>query len=171
MFPVTSYFLMNTYSALIAPSIHSLYLITMAQPQPPTQQQHQQLVVPTLYALLPPSNYARFISRLSLSAMHVSQYMVRDDIYNPTNTVLPQQRTLRLRAQRRSTPAPSSKGKEKEVVVHEDEMWGYDMSYVSGLINASEYRDMEVRSYVGAGIADPKSRLAIESFLDAMDFK
>jgi hypothetical protein len=93
--------------------------------------------------------------------------MVRDDIYNPTNTVLPQQRTLRLRAQRRSTPAPSAKGKEKEAVVHEDEMW----SYVSGLINASEYRDMEVRSYVGVGVADPKSRLAIESFLDAMDFK
>jgi len=83
--------------------------------------------------------------------------MVRDDIYNPTNTVLPQQRTLRLRAQRRSTPAVSSKGKEKEVVVHEDEMWGYDMSYVSGLINASEYRDMEVRSYVGVGVVDPKS--------------
>ena len=143
----------------------------MAQPQPPTQQQHQQLVVPTLYALLPPSNYTRFISRLSLLAVHVSPYMVRDDIYNPTNTVLPQQRTLRLRAQRRSTPAPSAKGKEKEVVVHEDEMWGYDMSYVSGLINASVYRDMEVRSYVGVGVADPKSRLAIESFLDAMDFK
>lgn len=148
---------------------HTPFIMAQSQPQP--QQQHQQLVVPTLYALLPPSNYTRFISRLSLLAIHVSPYAVQDDIYNPTNTVLPQQRTLRLRAQRKPTPAVSSKGKEKEVVVHEDDMWSYDMSYVSGLINASEYRDMEVRSYVGVGVVDPKSRLAIETFLDAMDFK
>ena len=56
-------------------------------------------------------------------------------------------------------------------MIDEDDMWAYDMSYVSGLINASEYRDMEVRSYVGVGVMDPKSRLAIETFLDAMEFK
>jgi len=144
---------------------------TMAQQQQPAPQQHQQLVLPTLYALLSPANYTRFVSRLSLLAVHVSPYTVRDDIYNPTNTVLPQQRTLRLRAHRRNNPPVSSKGKEKEVVIDEDDMWAYDMSYVSGLINASEYRDMEVRSYVGVGVMDPKSRLAIETFLDAMEFK
>ena len=145
----------------------------MAQtmPQPAQQQQsQQQLVLPTLYALLPQSNYPRFISRLSLLAIHVSPYTVRDDIYNPTNTVLPQQRTLRLRARRRFSKA-SVKGKEKAVVVDDDENWDYDMSYVSGLINASEYRDMEVRSYVGVGVVDPKSRVGIETFLETMDFR
>ena len=63
------------------------------------------------------------------------------------------------------------KGKEKAIVVDDDENWDYDMSYVSGLINASEYRDMEVRSYVGVGVVDPKSRVGIETFLETMDFR
>lgn len=65
------------------------------------------------------------------------------------------------------------KGKEKEVVVEEDddEHWHYDLSYVSGLMNASEYRDMEVRAYLGVEVVDPKSRKGIEGFLDAMEFK
>lgn len=65
------------------------------------------------------------------------------------------------------------KGKEKEMVVEEgdDEHWHYDLSYVSGLMNASEYRDMEVRAYLGVDVVDPKSRKGIEAFLDAMEFK
>lgn len=136
-------------------------------------QQPQQLIVPTIYALLPPASYNRFISQLSLQALHAAPYTVRDDLYNPTNTVLPQPRTLRLRARRRSADSPSSvKGKEKEVVVHnEDEEWDYDVNYVSGLMNASEYRDMEVRSFVGLDILGDKSRSDIEGFLEAMDFR
>jgi hypothetical protein len=108
-----------------------------------------------------------------LLAIHVSPYTVRDDIYNPTNTVLPQSRTLRLRAKRKYSGGVSEKGKEKEVVVEEedDEHWHYDLSYVSGLMNASEYRDMEVRAYLGVDVVDPKSRKGIEAFLDAMEFK
>lgn len=143
---------------------------TMAQPVPP-----QQLILPTIYALLPPASYASFISQLSLLAIHAAPYTVRDDIYHPTNTVLPQPRTLRLRAKRRpSTESSGSrKGKEKEVVFDEedDENWDYDLNYVSGLMNASEYRDMEVRSYIGVDVLAEKSREGIESFLEAMDFK
>lgn len=136
------------------------------------QQQPQQLVVPTVYALLPPASYNRLISQLSLLAIHVAPYTVRDDIYNPANTVLPQSRTLRLRAKRRYADSPgSSKGKEKEVVHAEDDCWDYDINYVSGLMNASEYRDMEVRSYIGLDVVASKSRGEIEAFLEAMDFK
>lgn len=135
-------------------------------------QQPQQLVVPTLYALLPPASYNRLISQLSLLAIHVSPHTVRDDIYNPINTVLPQQRTLRLRAKRRYADSPgSSKGKEKEIVHNEDENWDYDINYVSGLMNASEYREMEVRSYIGLDVVAGKSRGEIEAFLEVMDFK
>jgi hypothetical protein len=139
--------------------------------QAPTQP--QQLVLPTLYALLPPPNYTRLISRLSLLAIHVSPYTVRDDVYHPTNTVLPQPRTLRVRASRKFSSTVSKKGKEKAVVIEEgdDEHWHYDLSYLSALMNASEYRDMEVRAYLGVEVIDPHSRKNIEAFLDAMDFK
>jgi hypothetical protein len=53
----------------------------------------------------------------------------------------------------------------------DDENWDYDLNYVSGLMNASEYRDMEVRSYIGIEVVAEKSREGIESFLEAMDFK
>jgi hypothetical protein len=76
-----------------------------------------------------------------------------------------------LRAKRRYTKLPTFKGKEKAVNVDDEEHWDYDMSYVSGLINASEYRDMEVRSFVGVEVVDMGSRNGIEAFLDAMDFK
>lgn len=135
-------------------------------------QQPQQLVLPTIYALLPPASYTRLISQLSLLAIHAAPYTVRDDLYNPTNTVLPQSRTLRLRAKRRFGGSPiSSKGKEKEVVLDEKEQWSYDINYVSALMNASEYRDMEVRSYIGLDVLADGSREGIESFLEAMDFK
>lgn len=139
------------------------------------QTQPQQLVLPTIYALLPPAAHAAFISQISLLAIHAAPYTVRDDIYNPTNTVLPQPRTLRLRAKRRaSADSPGSrKGKEREVVVddEDDENWDYDLNYVSGLMNASEYRGMEVRSYIGVDVLAEKSRDGIEDFLEAMDFK
>lgn len=146
-----------------------------AQAQAQAQPQPQQLVLPALYALLPSTSYTSFISQLSLLAVHAAPYTVRDDIYNPTNTVLPQPRTLRFRAKRRYSgdSSRSRKGKEKEVVIDEedDENWDYDLNYVSGLMNASEYRDMEVRSYIGIDVVAEKSREGIESFLEAMDFK
>ena len=84
-------------------------------------------LVPTLYALLPSASYNRLTSHLSLLALHVERYSIRDELYENTEPVIAgQQRYLRFRARRRTRNHQSHennqekgrwKGKEKEMKV------------------------------------------------------
>lgn len=137
--------------------------------------QSQQLL-PSLFALLPPSLHQRIIAHLSLQSLHVEPYSITDDIYLPTNPVVPQYRTLRLRTTTTTTTGRDGLGITQDAT-HENKRRrgakreGHELSYVSNTLNGREYADVNVRAVLGVDIAGESERGDIEDFIEGLGFR
>lgn len=137
----------------------------------------QAQLLPQLFALLPPDQLDLMLARLSLMALHVEGFHIRDDIFLATNAVIPGQgRALRLRARRRrkragSTAPPlrwaGAMDLSKELV----DGWDYSLSWISSPLSAREYAEMRVQAVINLEVEGMSTRDEIEDFVQALGFK
>jgi hypothetical protein len=151
--------------------------------------QSQQLL-PSLYALLPPSLHQRIIAHLSLQSLHIEPYNVTDTIYLPTNPVIPQYRTLRLRSTYTGGSSQTDSNDNDGIVTAEGTVTKnsassrkkskrqrqmtekHELSYVSNSLNGREYADVDVRAVLGVEVMGGCSSLEeIQEFIEGLGFK
>lgn len=132
--------------------------------------QAQQLL-PSLFALLPPSLHQRIVAHLSLQSLHVEPYHITDDIYLPVNPVIPQYRTLRLRTTSYTSAKSNSLGRKRKRKVEKSDIEGYELSYVSNTLNGREYADVNVRAILRVDVMGGSSKADIEEFIQALGFR
>lgn len=138
---------------------------------------NQPTLLPSLLALQSPTSLPLLLSRLSLQALHIQPYHIRDDIYSATTSVIPGQlRNLRLRAERVASPSYTAKGKGKgkgraQEVDEADEGREYTLTYISPPMNGREYAEMSVRACIGLEVAGESTRKEIEGFIQLLGFK
>ncbi|TXT13201.1 hypothetical protein VHUM_01602 [Vanrija humicola] len=120
------------------------------------------------------------LSRISLLALHVEQYHIKDDIYVATHPVIPQQnRTLRVRARRRqrrrASVTPRWAGNiDLDVggtVTNAGMSWDHSLAWVSPPLSGREHAEMRVQAYVGLDVAGLSSREEVESFVATLGFR
>lgn len=135
----------------------------------------QAQLLPSLFALLPVEQLDLMLSRLSLLAMHVEGYHIRDDVFLATHPVIPgQNRTLRLRARRRrgrrgSVIQPRWSGSIENV--DRPEGWDYSLAWVSPPLSGREHSEMRTQAVVGLDVVGMSSRDEIEAFVQGLGFK
>lgn len=149
----------------------------------------QPQLLPSLYALLPPSSRALLVARLSLQSLHIEPYHIIESTYIAESTVIPNQpRSLRLQALRRGKRSStgvegwdngkgSGQGKGKgraeseSVAQGEADRWEYKLSYLSSPLSGREYAEMNVRACIALDIVGMSSREDIEDFIETLGFR
>lgn len=134
----------------------------------------QAQLLPSLYALLPAEQLELMLARLSLHAVHVEPYHIRDGVYVNTHPVIPgQHRTLRLRGRKRRRRRARATARwaggfdEGEA----GEAWDYAVAWVSPPLTGREYADMRVQAYIALEVAGKSSKDDIEDFVETMGFR
>jgi hypothetical protein len=132
-------------------------------------------LLPSLYALVPPSAHPQLLAHLSLRSLHVEPYHLVESTYAAEHTVIPNQpRFLRLRAVWRLASNSSGKGNGKgkaKALGGDAGGWKYSLSYLSSPLLGSEYMEMNVRACISVDIADISSRREIEEFIETLGFR
>jgi hypothetical protein len=161
--------------------------------RPPDAMSSQPQLLPSLYALLPPSSHALLVARLSLQSIHIEPYHMIESTYIAESTVIPNQpRSLRLQALRRGgfpsgvegvwdkgkgTAQAKGKGKGKSRAEPEyasdelGEAWEYKLSYLSSPLSGREYAEMNVRACMALDIVGMTARAEIEDFIETLGFR
>lgn len=134
----------------------------------------QAQLLPSLYALLPSEQLELMLARLSLLAVHVEPYHVRDGIYINTHPVIPgQHRTLRLRGRKRRRrhrrPSVRWVGSIEDGEVADS--WDYSVAWMSVPLQGREYADMHVQACIALEVAGKSSKEDIKEFVEAMGFR
>ena len=124
--------------------------MTTAQPASSTNT----AFLPALYATTNPQTLPQLLARLSLLALHVERYAIRDDIYVPLSQLIPgPSRRLRLRTH--------SRKKVEE----------YELGYVSARLKGREYGGVDVRGYLGVEVVGKPSRDQVEAFTKGLGYR
>ena len=114
------------------------------------------LLLPSLYALLPTPSLPQLLSRLSLLAMHIERYSVREDTYAPTQLLAnTTSRYLRLRTRKR---------RREEGVTEE-----FEMRYMSARMVGREYDGFDVRAIVGVEVSGGRGE--VEGFIHGLGYR
>lgn len=150
----------------------------------------QPQLLPSLYALVPPSSRALLVARLSLQSLHIEPYHIVESTYIAESTVMPNQpRSLRLQALRRGgrpsgveawewdkgkgTGRGKGKGKSRANSEYDEqgEGWEYKLSYLSSPLSGREYAEMNVRACITLDIVGMTAREEIEDFVETLGFR
>lgn len=137
----------------------------------------QAQLLPQLFALLPVEQLELMLSRLSLMALHVEGYTIRDDLFLATNPVLPgPNRILRMRARRRrrrkgASAPPLRWAGAMDLGNEKVDGWDYSLSWVSPALSGREYAEMRVQAIIGLEVEGMSERAEIEDFVQALGFK
>jgi hypothetical protein len=138
---------------------------------------NQAQLIPQLYALLPADQLDLMLARLSLMALHVESFNIRDDTYHATNPVIAgQARALRLRARRRRkgrsaiAPPPRWAGSIDQLSDKVDG-WDYSLTRLSLPLSAREYAEMRVQAVINLEVEGMSDRAEIEDFVLTLGFK
>lgn len=138
---------------------------------------NQAQLLPQIFALLPADQLDLMLARLSLMALHVENFNVRDDMYLATNAVIANQgRALRLRARRRRkgrgalAPPPRWAGSVDSLADRVDG-WDYSLTWLSLPLSAREYAEMRVQAVINLEVEGMSSRPEIEDFVQTLGFK
>lgn len=124
-------------------------------------------LLPSLYALLPPSAHLALLSQLSLLALHCSTTHQTDTHFVSLKPVQAGQvRTLRLRTTRSNGSKSAgetldngpgkSKGKARET---------FELAYISNALSGREYREFDVRATVAMDIQGLSGQEEVEEFV------
>ena len=108
-------------------------------------------LLPSLYALIPPSQLPTTQSKISLLSIHANRFMYKDKIYKNREPVLPEQRFLRIRNH------PSSTKEEIELV------------YTSSTLR--EYDSVNVKAVIGVEVASLSLMEDVEDFVRVLGFE
>jgi hypothetical protein len=148
----------------------------MAAPAP--QQPTQPPLIPTLYALLPPSSLEQVRSRISLLSLYAEPHAIHDKIYLNTASVLPnQKRILRLRTVVKDGLVRNSRGPAggdggRDTGADADaEPTQMSLTYISHPLSGREYEGMSVRAVVDVDVGGSSQREDVEDFVQTMGFE
>ena len=132
-------------------------------------------LLPTLYALLPSDAHARAVARLSLLAIHIEPFLIRDTTYIATHPVVPgQQRILRCRHHqshkgkgkaRASPPTSTSDSAQGE----EQREW--ELAYISQPLSGREYSAVSVRACVEVDVVGLNEETELDTFIRNLGFR
>lgn len=125
----------------------------------------QHTLIPALSALLSRTTYDRFLSHVSLQAVHIEPYHISDHIYTSTtnlNSNPGQLKNLRIRQQRRRDRIRASDAREGE-----DE---FSVVYLSSPLSGREYAEMDVRACIALDVMGLSTGKEIQAFVESLGF-